>query len=83
MRGDFSVGDHVVACVKADYFPRSGDFSFAVSSLRQVGLGEQLERIEKLRAQLRAEGLFDPERKKPLPFLPGDGHRGDFPSSSG
>lgn len=70
MRGDFSVGDHVVACVKADYFPRSGDFSFAVSSLRQVGLGEQLERIEKLRAQLRAEGLFDPERKKPLPFLP-------------
>ncbi|BAJ75981.1 exonuclease VII, large subunit [Microbacterium testaceum StLB037] len=67
---DFQVGDHVVACVKADYFPRTGDFSFAISALRHVGLGEQLERLERLRAQLRSEGLFDPVRKKKLPFLP-------------
>ncbi|MCC4249546.1 MULTISPECIES: exodeoxyribonuclease VII large subunit [Microbacterium] len=67
---DFQVGDHVVACVKADYFPRTGDFSFAVSAMRHVGLGEQLERLERLRAQLRSEGLFDPVRKKNLPFLP-------------
>lgn len=70
MRGEFAVGDHVVACVKADYYSRTGDFSFGISSLRQVGLGEQLERIERLRAQLRAEGLFDAERKRALPFLP-------------
>ncbi|MFX5595018.1 exodeoxyribonuclease VII large subunit, partial [Acinetobacter baumannii] len=56
--------------VKADYFPRTGDFSFAVSAMRHVGLGEQLERLERLRAQLRSEGLFDPARKKKLPFLP-------------
>ncbi|CAH0160253.1 MULTISPECIES: exodeoxyribonuclease VII large subunit [unclassified Microbacterium] len=67
---DLQVGDHVVACVKADYFPRTGDFSFAVSAMRHVGLGEQLERLERLRAQLRSEGLFDPARKKKLPFLP-------------
>jgi len=67
---DFQVGDHVVACVKADYFPRTGDFSFAISAMRHVGLGEQLERLERLRAQLRSEGLFDPVRKKKLPFLP-------------
>lgn len=67
---DLAVGDHVVACVKADYFPRTGDFSFAVSAMRHVGLGEQLERLERLRAQLRTEGLFDPARKKKLPFLP-------------
>jgi exodeoxyribonuclease VII large subunit len=66
----FGVGDHVVACLKADYFPRSGDFSFAVSAMRAVGLGDQLERLEQLRATLRAEGLFDPARKKRLPFLP-------------
>lgn len=67
---DFAVGDHVVACVKADYFPRTGDFSFSVSSMRHVGLGEQLERLERLRVQLRGEGLFDAARKKRLPFLP-------------
>ena len=68
---DFAVGDHVIASVKADYFPRSGDFSFAVSSMRHVGLGDQLEKLERLRSALRAEGLFDPRRKKALPFLPG------------
>ncbi|MEV7766434.1 exodeoxyribonuclease VII large subunit [Microbacterium sp. NPDC086615] len=67
---DFQVGDHVVACVKADYFPRTGDFSFAISAMRHVGLGEQLERLERLRVQLRSEGLFHPVRKKKLPFLP-------------
>ncbi|WP_424936530.1 MULTISPECIES: exodeoxyribonuclease VII large subunit [Bacteria] len=68
--GDLSVGDHVVAAVKADYFVKSGDFGFAVSSMRHVGLGDQLERLERLRAQLRREGLFDPARKRRLPFLP-------------
>ena len=67
---DLKVGDHVVACVKADFFVKTGDFSFGVSAMRHVGLGDQLERLERLRAQLRAEGLFDPARKKRLPFLP-------------
>ncbi|QKJ19067.1 exodeoxyribonuclease VII large subunit [Microbacterium hominis] len=68
--GDLKVGDHVIACVKADYYPRTGDFGFSVSAMRHVGLGDQLEKLERLRAQLRAEGLFDPARKKPIPFLP-------------
>ncbi|MBO9626833.1 MAG: exodeoxyribonuclease VII large subunit [Microbacterium sp.] len=67
---DLGVGDHVVAAVKSDYFVKSGDFSFAVSAMKHVGLGDQLERLEKLRAQLRQEGLFDAARKKRLPFLP-------------
>ncbi len=67
---DLGVGDHVVAAVKADYFVKSGDFSFAVSTMKHVGLGDQLERLEKLRIQLRREGLFDAARKKRLPFLP-------------
>ncbi|WP_345750991.1 exodeoxyribonuclease VII large subunit [Microbacterium rhizophilus] len=70
MPADLKVGDHVVACVKADFYPRGGDFSFQVSAMRHVGLGEQLERLERLRAQLRSEGLFDAARKKALPFLP-------------
>lgn len=67
---DLAVGDHVIACVKADYFVRSGDFGFSVSAMRHVGLGDQLEKLERLRAKLRAEGLFDGARKKPIPFLP-------------
>lgn len=67
---DLGVGGHVVAAVKADYFVKAGDFSFAVSAMKHVGLGDQLERLERLRAQLREEGLFDPARKKRLPFLP-------------
>jgi exodeoxyribonuclease VII large subunit len=67
---DLKVGDHVVACVKADFFVKTGDFSFGVSAMRHIGLGDQLEKLERLRAQLRGEGLFDSSRKKPLPFLP-------------
>ncbi|MCK6081088.1 exodeoxyribonuclease VII large subunit [Microbacterium sp. EYE_5] len=67
---DLKVGDRVVACVKADYFVKTGDFTFTVSAMRHTGLGDQLERLERLRATLRAEGLFDPSRKKPIPFLP-------------
>ncbi len=67
---DLGIGDHVVAAVKADYFVKAGDFSFTVSAMKHVGLGDQLERLEKLRADLRREGLFDPARKRPLPFLP-------------
>jgi exodeoxyribonuclease VII large subunit len=36
-----------------------------------VGLGELLARLERRRQLLAAEGLFDPARKRRLPFLPG------------
>ncbi|GAA2006262.1 exodeoxyribonuclease VII large subunit [Microbacterium ulmi] len=67
---DLALGDHVIASVKADYFVKTGDFGFGVAMMKHVGLGDQLEKLERLRARLRAEGLFDATRKKPLPFLP-------------
>jgi exodeoxyribonuclease VII large subunit len=67
---DLRAGDRVVACVKSEYFVRTGDFSFTVSAMRHTGLGDQLVQLERLRAQLRSEGLFDPARRRPLPFLP-------------
>ena len=42
-----------------------------VLEMRHTGIGEILEKLAKLRAQLAEEGLFDLERKKALPFLPG------------
>jgi exodeoxyribonuclease VII large subunit len=38
--------------------------------IRHVGVGDLLARIERLRAILATEGLFAPERKRALPFLP-------------
>ena len=67
---EFRVGDHVVAHLKASYFSKRGSFSFQVTTMKHVGLGAQLERLEQLRRQLRQEGLFDSARKRPIPFLP-------------
>ena len=68
---DFKQGDRVVALVKPNWWVKGGSLTMQVYELKHVGLGDLLERLERLRAQLAAEGLFDTSRKKPLPFLPG------------
>ncbi|WBU38079.1 exodeoxyribonuclease VII large subunit [Homoserinibacter sp. YIM 151385] len=68
---EFAQGDRVVALVKPDYWVKGGTLTMQVHDLRHVGLGDLLERLERLRRKLQEEGLFDPERKRPLPFLPG------------
>jgi exodeoxyribonuclease VII large subunit len=67
---ELSAGDRVVALVHPDFWERSGKTSMDVLAIRKVGLGELLERIERLRQQLIKEGLTLPERKLALPFLP-------------
>lgn len=63
-------GSRVVAEVKADWWPKRGSMQFKVFQIRSVGLGELMARLEALRNILAAEGIFDIDRKKPLPFLP-------------
>lgn len=63
-------GDRVVVYGKPAFYAGRGSFSLWVTDIRAVGVGELLARIERLRSQLAAEGLFDASRKKPLPFLP-------------
>jgi exodeoxyribonuclease VII large subunit len=53
------------------FYLNRGTLSLRVDEIRSVGIGELLARIERLRRLLAAEGLFDPRRKRPLPFLPG------------
>ncbi len=67
---DLKQGDRVVALVKPNYWVKGGTLTMQVFEMRHVGLGDLLERLERLRQQLRTEGLFDASRKKPLPFLP-------------
>lgn len=53
----------------AIYEPR-GSLQFAVEQARLAGVGRQYEAFLRLKARLAAEGLFDAERKRPLPPLP-------------
>lgn len=64
-------GDRVIIRGKPAFYAGRGSFSLWTTEIRHVGLGELLARIEMLRKQLAAEGLFDPARKKRLPYLPG------------
>ncbi|MBW4032861.1 MAG: exodeoxyribonuclease VII large subunit [Acidobacteria bacterium] len=68
---DFTQGDRVIALLKPNFWPKGGSLSMQVYELRHVGLGDLLERLERLRRQLALEGLFEADRKVPLPFLPG------------
>jgi len=67
---DPQVGARVVIHAKPDFNATRGSFALAALEIRAVGLGELLARLERLRKQLAAEGLFAPERKRTLPFLP-------------
>jgi exodeoxyribonuclease VII large subunit len=67
---DLKQGDRVVALLKPNYWVKGGSLSMQVFEMRHVGLGDLLERLERLRAKLREEGLFDLDRKKVIPFLP-------------
>lgn len=64
-------GARVVVHAKPDFYEVRGTFSLRALEIRHVGLGELLARLEQLRRTLQSEGLFAPERKRPLPFLPG------------
>nr|WP_246110545.1 exodeoxyribonuclease VII large subunit [Saccharopolyspora dendranthemae] len=63
-------GSRVVVHGKPTFFVGRGTLSLRVDEIRAIGIGELLARIERLRQLLKAEGLFDPARKRPLPFLP-------------
>lgn len=67
---DPQVGARVVIYAKPDFNATRGSFALAALEIRAVGLGELLARLEQLRGRLAAEGLFAPERKRKLPFLP-------------
>ncbi|HET8970304.1 MAG TPA: exodeoxyribonuclease VII large subunit [Candidatus Nanopelagicales bacterium] len=63
-------GQRVVVAAKAQFYPGRGTLTFRATVVRAVGLGELLARLEHLRGVLAAEGLFDADRKRALPFLP-------------
>ncbi len=63
-------GARVVVWAKPDFNATRGSFALTAVEVRQVGIGELLARLERLRKALAAEGLFAAERKRRPPFLP-------------
>jgi exodeoxyribonuclease VII large subunit len=63
-------GTRVLVHARPAFFFGRGQLSLRADEIRAVGIGQLLARIERLRKLLAAEGLFAPQRKRRLPFLP-------------
>jgi exodeoxyribonuclease VII large subunit len=64
-------GAQVVAHGRVSYYEATGNLQFYVDMLQEEGQGALYQAFEQLKATLEAQGLFAPERKRPLPSLPG------------
>ena len=63
-------GMAVEAHGKFGVYEKGGQYQFYVDSLRQQGEGKLFKEFLRLKEKLEREGLFDPERKKPIPSFP-------------
>ncbi|KPL69131.1 exodeoxyribonuclease VII large subunit [Erythrobacter sp. SG61-1L] len=63
-------GIEVVAAGKLTTYAGRSSYQIVIESMEIAGEGALLALLEKTKARLEAEGLFRPERKRPLPFLP-------------
>lgn len=63
-------GLEVVAEGKLSTYPGRSNYQMIADKLRPAGVGALMQLLEERRKKLAAEGLFAPERKKPIPYLP-------------
>src|SRR5229473_7181813 len=63
-------GMEVVCTGRLTTYPGRSKYQLIVESMELAGVGALLKLLEDRRKRLAAEGLFDEERKKRLPFLP-------------
>ncbi|MCC6381573.1 MAG: exodeoxyribonuclease VII large subunit [Dehalococcoidia bacterium] len=63
-------GDRVLVHGRVSVYPQRGELQFVCDFVRPEGVGLLAAKFEQLRQRLEAEGLFAPERKRPLPRFP-------------
>ncbi len=63
-------GMKIAALGRVTVYPPRGNYQLVCETLEEGGRGDILYRLEQLKQKLREEGLFDPERKRPLPPYP-------------
>jgi len=64
-------GMELVAGGRLTVYDRRGQFQMIARTLEPIGWGALQLAFEQLKEKLQAEGLFDADRKRPLPLLPG------------
>ena len=70
LRLDLADGMTVHVFGRPELYEARGVFQLRALSIEPLGLGAVLAGLERLKQKLAAEGLFAPERKRPLPVLP-------------
>ena len=63
-------GQQVLVRGRVSLYEPRGDYQLIVEHLEEAGVGALKREFERLKARLAAEGLFAPERKRPLPRFP-------------
>ena len=63
-------GIEVIATGKLTTYPGRSKYQIVIESMELAGEGAMLALLEKLKAKLAGEGLFDTAKKRPLPYLP-------------
>jgi exodeoxyribonuclease VII large subunit len=64
-------GDAIVAHGRVSVYEQQGNYQLYVDAVQSAGgIGDLYRQFELLKAKLQAEGLFEAERKRPLPELP-------------
>jgi exodeoxyribonuclease VII large subunit len=70
LRLDLADGMTVHVYGRPELYEARGVFQLRALSIEPLGLGAVLAGLERLKRKLATEGLFAPERKRPLPVLP-------------
>ncbi len=63
-------GMEVICSGRITTYPGRSTYQLVIDFMEPAGVGALMALLEKRKAMLAAEGLFDPKRKKPLPFMP-------------
>ncbi len=63
-------GSSVLCRARLSVYPPRGDYQLIIESVEPRGVGALQKAFEQLKAKLAAEGLFDEQHKKELPFIP-------------
>lgn len=63
-------GMEVIATGRITTFPGQSKYQIIIEDIKPAGMGALMAVLEKRKAALAAEGLFDAARKRPLPYLP-------------
>lgn len=64
-------GLEVIVTGKITTYPQGSRYQIVIESLEPAGVGALLAQLERLKARLAGEGLFDPARKQAIPSMPG------------